>query len=296
MQTGNSLLAFRAIVKPISPRAAQASRPLDVSFPSCGVFVIESRHADDFRMEWTRHSFAKLLYVFEGRGRLLTPSGTFPLNAGRLAVVPPGQKHRIADDEPLSLYVLCLRDIVLLPKEAGAACRSAAHPALREMAESSLCEMLYEQTTRHPGWESMVTGLALTLWGGWVRWQTGHMEMPHRFRAGSSHHRVEAYIEELRQSFYRCETLENAAQRCGLGVRRFTQIFRELTGESWLGFVRGLRLAHARRLLRATARSIVSVCFECGFEDLSNFYRAFRKSCGMSPQRWRESQVSGRPS
>lgn len=242
-------------------------------------------------MDWTRQAFAKLIHVFEGRGRLLTPKGAYSLNPGRLAVIPSGQQHRIADDEPLSLYVLCLRDSVLSSATAAATCRSAAHPALSELAERSFCEMLYEQTTRHPGWESIVTGLALTLWGGWVRAERGQRETSHRFEAGSSHHRMEAYIDDLKQSFYREETLEAAACRCGLGVRRFTQIFRELTGKSWLSFVRELRLAHARRLLRATSRSIISVCFECGFEDLSNFYRAFRKSCGMSPQQWRESQT-----
>lgn len=254
--------------------------------------MIESRHAQDFRMDWTKHTFAKLLYVFEGRGRLLTPKGAYSLNPGRLAMVPSGQQHRIADDQPLSLYVLCLRDSVLSSTATEATCRSAAHPALSDLAERSFCEMLYEQTTRHPGWESIVTGLALTLWGAWVRAQKGRKESSRRFQAGSSHHRMEAYIEELRQSFYREETLETAASRCGLGVRRFTQIFRELTGKSWLSFVRELRLTHARRLLHATSRSIVSICFECGFEDLSNFYRAFRKSCGMSPQQWRESQTA----
>lgn len=243
-------------------------------------------------MDWTRQAFAKLIHVFEGRGRLLTPEGAYSLSPGRLAVVPSGQRHRITDDEPLSLYVLCLCDCILASTTAAAACRSASHPALSDLAERSFCEMLYEQTTRHPGWESIVTGLALTLWGAWVRAQRGRKECSRRFQAGSSHHRMEAYIEELQQSFYREESLEAVASRCGLGVRRFTQIFRELTGKSWLNFVRELRLTHARRLLHATSRSIVSICFECGFEDLSNFYRAFRKSCGMSPQQWRESQTS----
>lgn len=292
MQSRKFLLAFPAIVKAIPSRVTPASRPLQVSFPPCGVFVIESRHAQDFRMDWTQHHFTKLLYVFEGRGRLLTPGGAFPLNPGRVALVPSGQKHRISDDEPLSLYVLCLRESILPTTRTGMTCRSAGHPALREMAEGSLCEMLYEQTTRHPGWESIVAGKALMLWGSWMRSQSGHKEMSPRFRAGTSHHRVEAYIAELQQSFYRSETLEDAARHCGLGIRRFTQIFRELTGTSWLNFVRELRITHARRLLQATSRSIVSVCFECGFEDLSNFYRAFRKSCGMSPQRWRENQAA----
>lgn len=264
-----------------------ARRPLEAVFPACGIFVIESHHSDDFRMDWTVHDFAKLLHVLDGRGRLRTPGGGYALEAGRMAVVPAGQKHRIADETPLSLHVLCLRRGILPPGEVPSACHSAAHPALGALGQRIFREMLYEQTTRQPGWESSLTGLALTLWSGWVRWRAARLGAAFLPASESSHRRVQAYIEELRREFHRREPLAGAARRCGLGVRRFTQIFRAITGSSWLEFVRNLRIAHARRLLEDTPRSIASICFECGFEDLSNFYRAFRRAERTSPQRWR---------
>jgi len=70
---------------------------------------------------------------------------------------------------------------------------------------------------------------------------------------------------------------------CGLGV----ELFREVTGESWLSYLRRLRLEHARSLLRDRNRSIAAVAFESGFEDLSSFYRAFKTATGMVPHQWR---------
>jgi AraC-like DNA-binding protein len=32
---------------------------------------------------------------------------------------------------------------------------------------------------------------------------------------------------------------------------------------------------------------VTTVAFECGYEDLSSFYRAFRRHTGEPPQRWR---------
>ena len=55
-----------------------------------------------------------------------------------------------------------------------------------------------------------------------------------------------------------------------------------------------LRVEHARRLLQQTHRTIASIAFECGFEDLSTFYRAFKREVGTSPRRWR--QGSSKPS
>lgn len=260
-------------------------RPHEVHFPPCGVYVIESHHSDDFRMEVTGHPFAKLLYAFEGRGRIVAGAKSHALHAGWMAVVPAGLRHRLVDEEPLALYVVCVRRDALAFGESE--CRSAAQPGLRELAERLLREMLYEQTTRHPGWEIILTGLAGQLYGGWLRWQAGHRK---RFGPGTSRQRVEACLEEYSRTFYHRDSLGNAAKRCGLGIRRFTQIFRELSGTSWLSFVRTKRIDHARHLLKTTRRSVTSVCFECGFEDLSTFYRAFHQMEQASPQRWRERQ------
>ena len=49
-----------------------------------------------------------------------------------------------------------------------------------------------------------------------------------------------------------------------------------MTGTSWAAYLTRLRIDYACRLLRETSRSIVSTAFECGYDDLSIFYRAFR--------------------
>ena len=72
-------------------------------------------------------------------------------------------------------------------------------------------------------------------------------------------------------------------------------LFREVAGDTWFNTVRALRLAHARRLLRETGRSVTSICYECGFEDVSNFYRAFRAAERASPDAWRRKLVAANP-
>ena len=50
-------------------------------------------------------------------------------------------------------------------------------------------------------------------------------------------------------------SLDTAATSLGLSRRRFTQLFREVTGSSWLNYVRRLRVEHAKRLLGQTDRT-----------------------------------------
>ena len=75
--------------------------------------------------------------------------------------------------------------------------------------------------------------------------------------------------------------------------RRFTQLFREVTGSSWADHRTELRINYACRLLRETDRGIIAIAFESGFEDLSSFYRAFKRQTGDSPIRWRPRNRDG---
>jgi AraC family L-rhamnose operon regulatory protein RhaS len=106
-------------------------------------------------------------------------------------------------------------------------------------------------------------------------------------RTPSSIARMRAYVQDLDQHFFEATNLDDAAARLGISRRRFTQLFRQVTGSSWLAHIRRLRIAHARRLLVQTTRTVLSIAFECGFEDLSTFYRAFKREVGSSPNQWR---------
>jgi AraC family L-rhamnose operon regulatory protein RhaS len=99
---------------------------------------------------------------------------------------------------------------------------------------------------------------------------------------------VERYVRGLSVSFGEMDTIDTVAQRLGLSRRRFTQLFREITGESWLPCVRRIRLQHAKHLLLDTGHSVTAIAFESGFEDLSNFHRVFKAATRLPPQAWRQ--------
>jgi AraC-like DNA-binding protein len=75
------------------------------------------------------------------------------------------------------------------------------------------------------------------------------------------------------------------AARHGITPRYMRSLF-ESEATTFSDFVFGQRLARAHRMLcdpRGAARTIAAVGFECGFGDLSYFYRAFRRKYGGTP-------------
>jgi len=47
-------------------------------------------------------------------------------------------------------------------------------------------------------------------------------------------------------------------------------------------------LGHATRQLVDSTKTVAEICYECGFNNLSNFNRIFKKKKGCSPKEFRE--------
>jgi AraC family transcriptional regulator len=88
-------------------------------------------------------------------------------------------------------------------------------------------------------------------------------------------------------------TIARLARAAGLSPFRFLRAFKAAVGASPHQFLLRLRLADAARRLLDTREAVTAIAYEVGFDDLSNFTRAFRAEFGMSPGAWR--RRSGRP-
>ncbi len=271
-------------------------RPMHVSMPSWGVSVLESHHASGFHMEPSQHDFLQAYYVLEGEGVVEKNSHRIPLRASDVVMLRVGQPHRLADsqDNPLSLYVICVDPEVYqfdpdlshwTPPQ-----RFPRNRLLTNQVRSILRQLIYEQTLARPGCAVMMRGLALRLLATLFRSTEATSKLPAHSSSADleSLVAVEAYVHELRTSFYEKSSLNDVARQLGISRRRFTQLFRELVGSSWHDHVQSLRIEHAKRLLLDTDHDVTSIAFDCGFGDLSGFYRAFKRATGSAPQRWRQ--------
>ena len=80
-------------------------------------------------------------------------------------------------------------------------------------------------------------------------------------------------------------TLKQIAKEAGYHPAYFSEIFKKITGESYIEALTRLRLAYAKSLL-ANGFSVSDTCFLSGFGSLSNFYTLFKKKFGTSPSEY----------
>lgn len=68
----------------------------------------------------------------------------------------------------------------------------------------------------------------------------------------------------------------------------FSRFFKLRTGRSLSDYIIGIRLDVAARELVSSKTPIAEICFNSGFNNVSNFNRIFKKNKGCTPKEFRE--------
>lgn len=73
----------------------------------------------------------------------------------------------------------------------------------------------------------------------------------------------------------------------------FSRFFKLRTGITFIDCLTEVRLGHASRMLIDTTKTIAEIAYSCGFNNISNFNRIFKKKKGCTPKELRESYDQG---
>ncbi len=82
-------------------------------------------------------------------------------------------------------------------------------------------------------------------------------------------------------------SLEEVAALAYMSPNYFSSYFKNVTNRNYSEYVTMLRLNRVQELFMTTDRSVSSIAMECGFRNMSNFYRLYKKHVGPLPQKHR---------
>lgn len=83
-------------------------------------------------------------------------------------------------------------------------------------------------------------------------------------------------------------TVEELAKLCNVSKYYFCRLFKEETGLSVIQYIISYRISIAETMLKTTDNSVENVAYLCGFDDVSYFYRTYKKLKGVSPMKARK--------
>ena len=266
------------------------------NLPSWGVLVLESHHSPKFAMDWRTHEFVKIVYVWKGRGEFHIGDTIHSFRANDVIIIPPHTRNRIVDDTSAapSLYVCCIATQLLsfehrLADSLDITLQRHRHGFTNRIT-SLLRHLIHSQ-------QKPVATTSISMVADALRLLQLVLEIESKPRTilqpdGNERTVLQRYIAELPERFFEESSIDSASQQLGIPRRKFTQLFHELTGETWLSYTRRVTIEHSQKRLAQTDLPITSIAFECGFRDLSTFYRQFKKLSGMSPGEYRSTHSS----
>jgi AraC-like DNA-binding protein len=106
--------------------------------------------------------------------------------------------------------------------------------------------------------------------------------------------RIENVMTHLNKNFEKKLSLSEASKLASMTDVAFSRFFKARTGKTFVDTLNDIRLGHASRMLIETTHSIGEVAYRCGFNNMSNFNRIFKKKKDCTPKEFRlEYNASG---
>ena len=99
--------------------------------------------------------------------------------------------------------------------------------------------------------------------------------------------RTNRAVDYIFSHYARDLTLEEVAAHLGMKPTYFSRVFKQATGRCFVEFVNRLRISKSCELLADGSKPVTDVCFESGFNNISNFNRRFQALKGMTPSHYR---------
>ncbi len=103
---------------------------------------------------------------------------------------------------------------------------------------------------------------------------------------------IRTAIEYIEEHFSDVIAIKQLASAVHLSESYFMSQFKKHVGLSAMEYISHFRINQACKLLAGTNKSVLEIAFDCGFRNISNFNRQFRRTAGCSPTEYRK-KLSG---
>lgn len=103
----------------------------------------------------------------------------------------------------------------------------------------------------------------------------------------SKSRRIEKVCNYMKNHFTEDITLADVAQLVGMSDSAFSHFFKGKTNSTFIDYLNNLRITYACQLLVDTSQTVAEICYHCGFNNMSNFIRMFKRKKAMTPNEYR---------
>ncbi len=271
-----------------------------IDFPGRAAVKVKWQKKPSFTYPWHFHSEYELLFVIKGEGTSFVADSIETFSSNDLVLLGSNLPHywKSGENNKFSgveyIVVQFSNDFF---KEA-----ISSYPEfhlIRELLERSLRGIRFNKSfsvkiraklfklTKEKGFKRTISLLNILQTLAKVRkykllagelYQTENHDFTSNRLIKTMHYLNSGYLKKIE--------LKKVAEIANMHPSAFCRFFKQKSGKSLSEFVNDMRISYACRLIIEGRMSVSQVCFESGFNNLSNFNRTFKKHTGFTPSNY----------
>lgn len=100
--------------------------------------------------------------------------------------------------------------------------------------------------------------------------------------------KIKKVYEFIHDNFHRRIGLEEISKLVNMSPVSFNRFIKKRTGKTFVSYVNDTRISYASRWLIESDKGICEISYDCGFNNIANFNRIFKKSKNCTPSEFRK--------
>ena len=272
-------------------------------FPIDYHYIDESHPQYEMPFHW--HVDYEILQILEGSFHLYLDGIEYALLEGDVCFVPAGVLHGGMPDH--CIYECIVFDIELLRNRGflqDSFLRQIAHQELMfrmvfERKDATISSAIFTsiQTLmnmlklRVDGYELIAISSLLSFFGHIKHEHYYKLELQANKRLHKRTDQLKAVLEYIEKAYNTSITLEDLAAYAQMSEKYFCRVFKEMTHKTVIEYLNHYRIERACHQLNHSCYSLLEICYNCGFNDLSYFIKTFKKYKGITPKKYASNEL-----
>ena len=275
------------------------SIPLDKEFPF-QISEVELNQANSRPGTWHWHSYFEITWVLEGKGNYFVNGQEYTMEKDDIIIFNNVEPHgwKLLGGNMKLLVMIFSPEFVaekisvfdaeylkpFVERGSNFKNRVGREEKVNEEIRISIREIHQEWNERKEGYPLMIKANVLRILTMLIR------AYQDETKSGEMLKEKKNAMKRLEQAFtyindHYCEkiTLEEVAASVYMCSNYFSSYFRRVANISFSDYVTRLRVNRAREMLRENGSNVTEIAMECGFNNISNFYRLYKKHMGKTP-------------
>lgn len=243
------------------------------------------------------HNEIELVYVVEGTVTLHTNSRRYSICPGEIAVIMPGEIHSYTSECVNRCYVIKFYPVTDVEGADFSHLRFIEHVITQKHtfhadAQQLMNNVAKEFTERNCGYELAIncdlSNIILLFLRNVPFASVSSEENKKQSKQLELLYKVDSYVT---QNYSGHISLEDIASHTGYSTYYFSHFFKETAGQNFSDYLILFRLERAMYAINNSRKSLTDIAFDCGFNSIRSFNRAFQNYLKITPSEYRKTRI-----